>query len=67
MTAATANKTASDWMPVLPEGSRNTRASGGSAGTHCGRTMAITPMNTAYRPANIKPGRMAPAYISPTD
>ncbi len=28
--------TSSDVLPVLPEASRNTRASGGSAGAHCG-------------------------------
>jgi hypothetical protein len=42
------------------------RASGGSAGTHPGRTRATPSTNSRYRPTSSRPGTIAPAYMSPT-
>ena len=42
--ADTTATTSSDWWPLLPLGSRNVRASGGSAGTMLGLKMASSTM-----------------------
>ena len=54
-------------MPDLPLGSRKTRASGGSAGAHCGLKIVQARTYPKYRPASTKPGMNAPLYMSPTD
>ena len=41
-------------------------ASGGRAGTHCGRKKLTTSMYRMYRPVSTKPGMKAPLYRSPT-